>query len=516
VGYGSPASESGARRIEPLTWRVDQIDRRRTSAVERRETSVLRRAGTADRAKTRDNAIIGRTIGNLRIVSVIGEGGMGVVYLAQHVGLPKQFAVKSLSSALSGDPDFRQRFFEEARKQAALSDPNIVQVTDFFEETGEFFLVMEYVDGQDLSHLIQSRGRLPESEALGILRDVLGGLGYAHSQGVVHRDLKPSNVLVDKKGRARIMDFGISIMAGGAEKSLTATGTTIGSPWYMSPEQILHPHLVDQRADIYALGIVLYEMLTSGVPFDGQTDFVVKDLQLRAPVPDPREVNPKVSEAVAQIVLKAMAKDPADRFQSCAELLAAIDAIQRSSDKTRRAVIVALVAATVASAGIIAYLVIHPVSSPGEDAEELERQRIAVQRQSAYNVIQTGSEKAAFTCTQLQLRARKQDGLKVAQNIQDPNSEAGFRTQIEEHSKNIDRALKEYATFLNQLGPLDASIVTEEFDRYTRFLESRKSLQQIQIARTMKGHYEARRHGGGKVDERVMRSDCEAAIGRGA
>ena len=112
---------------------------------------------------------------------------------------------------------------------------------------------MEYVDGQDLSHLIQSRGRLPESEALGILRDVLGGLGPAHSQGLVHRDLKPSNVLVDKKGRGRIMDFGISIMAGGAEKSLTATGTTIGSPWYMSPEQILHPTQVDQRADVYAL-----------------------------------------------------------------------------------------------------------------------------------------------------------------------------------------------------------------------------------------------------------------------
>ena len=260
--------------------------------AERRETSVLRRPTKADRPKGRNEAMIGRTIGNLRIVSVIGEGGMGVVYLAQHVGLPKQFAVKSLSSALSGDPDFRQRFFEEARKQAALSDPNIVQVTDFFEEASEFFLVMEFVDGQDLSHLIQSRGRLPESEALPILRDVLSGLGHAHSQGLVHRDLKPSNVLVDKKGRARIMDFGISIMAG-AEKSLTAAGTTIGSPWYMSPEQILHPHRVDQRADVYALGIVLYEMLTGSVPFDGETDFVVKDLQLRAPVRRPARDEPR-------------------------------------------------------------------------------------------------------------------------------------------------------------------------------------------------------------------------------
>jgi hypothetical protein len=480
--------------------------------MERRETSVLRTAGTADRAKARDNAIIGRTIGNLRIVSVIGEGGMGVVYLAQHVGLPKQFAVKSLSRALSGDPDFRERFFEEARKQAALSDPSIVQVTDFFEEAGEFFLVMEYVDGQDLSHMIQSRGRLPESEALGILRDVLSGLGHAHSQGLVHRDLKPSNVLVDKKGRGRIMDFGISIMAGGAEKSLTATGTTIGSPWYMSPEQILHPHRVDQRADVYALGIVLYEMLTGGVPFDGETDFVVKDLQLRAPARDPRDMNPQVSESVAQIVLKAMAKDPADRFQSCAEFLAAIEAIQKPTAKSRAWVVaVSLVTVVVAGAGII-YLLVNPPQVVVNE-EELERQRIAIQHQSAYNVIQTGSEKAAFTCTQLQQRARKQAGLKVAQGIQDTNIEEGLRTQIEEHSRNIDRALKEYATFLNQLGPLEDSIVTEEFDKYGKFLEKNKSFQQLQFARTMKRHYEARRRGGGPVDERMMSGECAAAVG---
>ena len=218
---------------------------------------------------------------------------------------------------------------------------------------------MEYVDGQDLSHLIQSRGRLPESEALGILRDVLGGLGHAHSQGLVHRDLKPSNVLVDKKGRGRIVDLR-HLDHGRRSREVPDGdgdhGSGPGSPWYMSPEQILHPTQVDQRADVYALGIVLYEMLTGGVPFDGETDFVVKDLQLRAPARDPRDVNPEVSEPVAEIVLKAMAKDPADRFQSCTEFLAAIDAIQRPPVKPRRAVIVALVAAIVASVGIIAYL----------------------------------------------------------------------------------------------------------------------------------------------------------------
>ncbi len=508
--------------------------------VERRETSVLRGPTAAGRGKSRNEAMIGRKIGNLRIVSVIGEGGMGVVYLAQHVGLPRQFAVKSLSSALSGDPDFRQRFFDEARKQATLSDPNIVQVTDFFEEAGEFFLVMEFVDGQDLSHLIQSRGRLPESEALPILRDVLSGLGHAHSQGLVHRDLKPSNVLVDKKGRARIMDFGISIMAG-AEKSLTAAGTTIGSPWYMSPEQILHPQRVDQRADVYALGIVLYEMLTGSVPFEGETDFVVKDLQIRAPVRDPRETSPEVSEGVAQIVIKAMAKDPADRFQSCAEFLAAIDAIQRPPVAPRsRVLIVALVAVVVASVGVIAYLstqrpatVVIPDGRPGtaettggsggtgesskkDDAaqkEELERERIALVHQSAYDAIVRGSERAAFVCMQLQVRGRKQTvGLPAAQSIQDTTAEEGLRRQIEDHTVNIGRALKEYGAYLDQLTKIEAPIVTEEFDHYGKSLDAGNA-RQVQIARVMKRDYEARRRGAGPVGEKAMTADCTAALG---
>ena len=243
-----------------------------------------------------------------------------------------------------------------------------------------------------------------------------------------------------------------------------------------------------------------------------------------------------MSEPVAQIVLKAMAKDPADRFQSCAEFLAAIDAI-RAAGQTPMAVIVALVAAIVASVGIIAYLstrspvIVKSDPSPGtgqstpggpfEDEEarkaELERQRIAVQHESAYNVIQTGSEKAAFTCTQLQLRARKQAGLKVAQTIQDTSIEEGLRAQIEEHSRNIDRAIKEYATFLDQLGPLEPSIVTEEFDRVRQGSARRTSrFSRSRSRRTMKRHYEARRRGGGPLDERVMGSECDAAVGKGA
>ena len=284
----------------------------------------------------REHSMVGKTLRNFRIVSVIGEGGMGVVYLAEHVRLPKRFAIKSLSRALGGNPDFRRRFYAEAQKQALLDDPNIVQVKDFIEESGEFFLVMEYVDGQDLSRLIKGRGRLPEADALPIVRDILKGLAFAHAKGLVHRDIKPSNVLVDQSGRARIMDFGIAIMAGGVEKSLTAAGAMISSPWYMSPEQIMSPREVDQRADIYALGIVLYEMLTGGVPFDAETPFGVEEQQIRIPAKDPREKNPEVSEDVARIVLKAMAKDPGERFQNCQEFAEALDAIPKPSTRRRR------------------------------------------------------------------------------------------------------------------------------------------------------------------------------------
>jgi serine/threonine protein kinase len=533
----------------------------------RRETSLLRaitRAGPGDKA-ARDNPMLGRTLRSFRIVSEIGEGGMGVVYLAEHVTLPRRFAIKCLSRALSGDPNFRQRFYEEAQKQALLDDPSIVQVTDFFEEAGEFFLVMEYVDGQDLSRLIKAKGRLTESEARPIFREILRGLAFAHAKGLVHRDIKPSNVLVDKSGRARIMDFGISIMAGGAEKSLTAAGETIGSPWYMSPEQILHPQQVDQRTDIYALGILLYEMLTGSVPYDGETDFAVADQQVRAPARDPREKHPDISEAVARIVLKAMAKDPADRFQSCAELIAAVDALATPPVRPpwpRRATAVAAI--VLAIAGIAVYVswpltARHPRPDPGSRAGEegagpsgakdpaaemrivatppetslpettvvpqtkdvpgavqsLEREKAELARRSAYNIIQSGAEKAWFTCTQLEQVRRKELGLQSARLIQDTNIEERLRNQIRDHRANIESALGDYSRFLEQLAGVDAAIVGEQFDSYSRSLEAKSSFQQIQIARAMKRHYERHRRSGGPMEAGVMGTDCETVLGKG-
>ena len=187
-----------------------------------------------------------------RIISELGRGGMGTVYLAEHrAGIGKKFAIKSLSPSFGHDPDFRERFYREATNQALLDHPNIVR-TDFFEKDGQFFLVMEYVDGQDLSKLINTRGQLKEKDALSILKDVLRGLEFAHAKGIIHGDIRPSKILIGKNGIARITDFATTPLLGRGG---------LGSPVYMSPEQIMYPTRVDLRTDIYSLGLVLYETL---------------------------------------------------------------------------------------------------------------------------------------------------------------------------------------------------------------------------------------------------------------
>src|SRR5262249_48156867 len=247
---------------------------------------------------------------------------------------------------------------------------------------------------------------------------------------------------------------------------------------------------------------------------------------------------PEVSEGVAQIVLKAMAKDPADRFQSCAQFLAAIDAVQRPPVTPRsRVLIVALVAAIVASVGVIVYLstqpptaVVIPDGRPGtgetsggsagtgepsaDDAArkaELERERIALVHQSAYDAIVRGSERAAAVCMQLQIRSRKQTaGLSAARSLRDTNVEDQLRRQIEEHTANIADALKTYGAYVDQLTQIDPAIVTEEFDHFGKSLDT-SNARQVQMAHVMKRDYEARRRGARPVDEKVMTGDCIAA-----
>ena len=216
--------------------------------------------------------MIGKNIFGYKILSKIGEGGMGTVYLAEHFLLGK-FAIKALAPDLAKNRQFQERFSREAKAQFALQHENIVRLYTFFKEADELFIVMEYVGGNSLDACIEQNGPLPEDRALSIFKDALAGLNCAHSKGVVHRDVKPSNILLTRDGTAKIVDFGIALMAG--VRRILPAGLTLGTPHYTSPEQIKRPKTIDHRSDVYSMGVVLYEMLTGKVPFDGESDFEV-------------------------------------------------------------------------------------------------------------------------------------------------------------------------------------------------------------------------------------------------
>jgi serine/threonine protein kinase len=468
--------------------------------------------------------MIGKTLGNLRIISELGKGGMGVVYLAEHTKLGKRFAIKSLSPSLSHDSHFRERFYREATNQALLNHPNIVQVTDFFEDVGQFFLVMEYVDGQDLSKLIKARGQLEEKDALSILKDVLRGLEFAHRlpvdnrgshKSMIHRDIKPSNILIDKSGIARIMDFGIAILVG--EGRLTSTGAAVGSPWYMSPEQIQHPSQLDPRTDIYSLGIVLYEMLAGDVPFNGETDFRVQDQQINSPPPNLHQKNPEISEELAEIALKAMAKNPADRFQDCTEFRHAVEEyeikrrpISPLRGKFPKTLAWGLAAIIILSAGIMTMASLRTVERPVEN-------KITVPKDEstpliAYNLIQTASEKASLICRDLETVKLKREGLKLEGQVESSMIDL-LKKQIQDLDKNITEATAAYGDLITQLVSLKSDVVDGGFEEYTQWLTKKSSFVQIPTTRMMKHHYERYRGGERGIDANKMGKDCEQARG---
>jgi eukaryotic-like serine/threonine-protein kinase len=274
----------------------------------------------------------GRTVGQYILERKVGAGGMAEVWEATHVHLGTRAAIKFLLPKFSGDPQLEERFLNEGKRQARLRHPNIVPAIDFLQIDGHSYLVMQFVSGQNLEvRLEEHLGPLPLQEVLAVSSDVLGALEYAHNQRpqLIHRDVKPSNILIEDTGHALLTDFGIAI-AMGAEQRLTNAGVAVGTPDYMSPEQIVRPSSVDWRSDIYSFGVVLYTMLTGAPPFSSEdsTEFSVKDGHVRGIPPPMLERNPGLSAALEAVVLKCMAKDPANRYQSCqAALNALADAI---------------------------------------------------------------------------------------------------------------------------------------------------------------------------------------------
>lgn len=256
----------------------------------------------------------------------LGEGGMAQVWVARHVDLGKLVAIKCLSTRLTSNPEFEQRFLSEGRRQAALRHPNIVEVLDFLVRGEDRFLVMDFVEGESVTELQKRKpGPLPLEVVESIGQDIALALDHAHKRGLVHRDVKPSNILLDEALKAYLTDFGIALAVG--EERLTRTGVAVGTVHYMSPEQIARPREIDHRTDIYSFGCVLYDLLTGRPPFvspEGDTDFTVMNGHLTLQPPPIRSLNPETPEALEQVVLKCLAKDPKDRYATGEELARAL------------------------------------------------------------------------------------------------------------------------------------------------------------------------------------------------
>jgi tRNA A-37 threonylcarbamoyl transferase component Bud32 len=263
----------------------------------------------------------GRQFGSYRIVAPLGEGGMASVYKAYQASTDRYVVLKILPPYFAHDPTFVARFEQEAKIVARLQHPHILPVFDFGRQDGYTYIVMPYVESGSLADLLE-KGPLPLSQALIVVNQVGDALDYAHSFGVVHRDVKPGNILIDRRGNCLLTDFGIARMVEGTT-ALTRTGGTIGTPAYMSPEQIRAEPL-DGRSDLFSLGIVLYEMATGRPPFRADTPLAVYVKQLNDPLPSPRSYKPDLPEGVERVILKALSKEPADRFQSGAEMSAAL------------------------------------------------------------------------------------------------------------------------------------------------------------------------------------------------
>ncbi len=264
----------------------------------------------------------------------LGEGGMGAVFLAQDDVLGRSVAIKVISQS-GNDALAGARFLREARSMAAAEHPNIVRVISFGTTGGKPYLIMELVDGESLAQRLQRAGKLNVSEAMKIVRPVVEALAASWQKGLIHRDIKPSNILIDKKGVVRVADFGLAKPAegGGADNELTQTGAVVGSPFYMAPEQASGSPS-DFRADIYSLGIVLYEMLTGERPFTGSSAMSIVAKHLQAPMPSLRTTRPDVHPLAATIVERMTMKDPQKRYASYGLLLRDIDRILAESAPT--------------------------------------------------------------------------------------------------------------------------------------------------------------------------------------
>ncbi|MEM9489245.1 MAG: protein kinase, partial [Myxococcota bacterium] len=277
--------------------------------------------------------MIGAVLGKYRIVEKIGDGGMGTVYLAEQPGIGRRAAIKVLHKQYFHDDEIRTRFFNEAKAIGQLRHPGIVELYDYSDQRDEHaFIVMEFLQGEDLSKRLRRVGRLPVNKALLIARQVAQALGAAHDKGVIHRDLKPDNLFlvrptgVEKDERIKILDFGVAkLLDQERATNKTQTGTVIGTPPYMSPEQCKGNARVDHRADLYALGCILFRMMCGRTPFVSNGYGEMLAAHIHETPPSPRSIEPSIPPVFDSIILRLLAKDPDERFPDSYGLIDALD-----------------------------------------------------------------------------------------------------------------------------------------------------------------------------------------------
>src|SRR5436305_2193445 len=326
--------------------------------------------------------MVGETLGDrYEVEELVGAGGMSSVYRAHDRLLDRKVALKVMHSHYGEDPEYVERFRREARSVAALSHPNIVTVIDRGDHDGRQFLVFEYIEGENLKRLIERRGPGPVATALELAMQIARGLSFAHQQGLIHRDVKPQNILLNGDGRAKVTDFGIARSLD-VQHGMTQTGTVLGTSDYIAPEQA-QGQRVDEHTDVYSLGVVMYELLTSEVPFPGENFVAVAMRHINEPPPLIRDKRPDVPPRVEAAIQKAMAKDPADRFQTmadfCRELELCLAEVQACAGTQYAAVVprrvahrrrgmspwplLLVLAVLIALGAVVAYLALHGLGS---------------------------------------------------------------------------------------------------------------------------------------------------------
>jgi eukaryotic-like serine/threonine-protein kinase len=328
------------------------------------QTSPLLPAGKEPPQPTVD--LSGRTLGEFTLLRRLGQGGMGQVYLAEQTSLKRKVALKVMRQDIAFDATSYQRFKAEAEAIARVTHANIVQVYAFGEEGGVHYMALEYVEGRNLREYLSKKGTTDTALTISILRQVAAALQRASEIGIIHRDIKPENILLTRRGEVKVADFGLSRYMRSDEKSLslTQTGMTMGTPLYMSPEQVQGLEL-DQRTDIYSLGVTCFQMLSGAPPFRGKTAFELATQQVSAAPPNLQDLRPDLAPELCAMVHKMMAKEPARRYQNCSELLREISRLREIMGSNKPAATSVFESLATSTPGIIAHSPPEPEPAGG-------------------------------------------------------------------------------------------------------------------------------------------------------